>query len=100
MGVNLNAPLADLESHSPPVMIFSHGLAGNKHLYTYFLKEWASRGFIVIAIDHDETVFLPVTSYEDFIKKRKPQLKTRVHEINIVLDYLTDHKNKIDLFGI
>ncbi|OZJ03595.1 hypothetical protein BZG36_03031 [Bifiguratus adelaidae] len=35
-----------------PVMIFSHGLGGNRVIYTAFCTEMASHGFIVCAIEH------------------------------------------------
>lgn len=39
MGVELAAPIPD--GHYP-FIIFSHGLAAHKHMYSYLCKEWAS----------------------------------------------------------
>ncbi|KAI4722207.1 hypothetical protein E4T48_01555 [Aureobasidium sp. EXF-10727] len=49
-----NAPLlAPTTSNSRwPVMIFSHGLAGNRNLYSHVCGSMASYGLVVIAMDH------------------------------------------------
>jgi len=98
LGVNLNAPIAHVEEGKTPLILFSHGLAAHKHMYSAFLKEWASHGFIVAAVDHPESVFLPVIDELDFIQKRKPQLKDRRDAITRVLDFLYVEKNVQGLF--
>ncbi|KAL7748581.1 hypothetical protein RI367_005992 [Sorochytrium milnesiophthora] len=50
-------PAADGETASPqppkfPVMVFSHGLGGCKGSYSYFCGDYASRGFVVMAVEH------------------------------------------------
>jgi platelet-activating factor acetylhydrolase len=35
-----------------PVMVFSHGLAGNRKCYSQYCGEMASRGYIVAAMEH------------------------------------------------
>ena len=47
-----NAPLAEAPSgFKHPVIFFSHGLAGNRFLYSAFCGEMASRGYIVAAVE-------------------------------------------------
>ena len=49
-----NAPLltAPTSSKRWPVMMFSHGLAGNRNLYSHVCGSMASYGLVVIAMDH------------------------------------------------
>ncbi|MGZ7148831.1 alpha/beta hydrolase family protein [Bacillus sp. BC08] len=47
----MEAQLSDLEEHYP-VLIFSHGLSGFRNQNTFEVEELASRGYIVIGIDH------------------------------------------------
>ena len=35
-----------------PVIFFSHGLGGSRSLYTTYVEELASRGYVVVGIDH------------------------------------------------
>lgn len=37
-----------------PVLIFSHGLAGNRIIYSRFLSGIASHGFLVVAVEHTD----------------------------------------------
>ncbi|KAL3475461.1 platelet-activating factor acetylhydrolase, isoform II-domain-containing protein [Aspergillus californicus] len=50
----VDAPLLDSEKGSEvfPVTVFSHGMASSRTDYTYFLGELASRGHVIVAIEH------------------------------------------------
>jgi platelet-activating factor acetylhydrolase len=49
--VNHGAPLARLPT-GLPVIIFSHGLGGNRAVYSIICSELASHGYVVLAIEH------------------------------------------------
>eukprot|EP01025_Chloroclados_australasicus_P034875 TRINITY_DN3560_c1_g1_i1.p1 TRINITY_DN3560_c1_g1~~TRINITY_DN3560_c1_g1_i1.p1 ORF type:complete len:498 (+),score=38.24 TRINITY_DN3560_c1_g1_i1:120-1613(+) len=38
-----------------PVIVFSHGLGGNRNAYSFFCSEMASYGYVVVAIEHADT---------------------------------------------
>jgi platelet-activating factor acetylhydrolase len=38
--------------HQFPVLIFSHGMASSRNIYTHYLGDIASRGYVVAAIEH------------------------------------------------
>jgi len=77
----VGAPLA--ETQSPfPVIIFSHGLAGNRLSYSQFCGELASHGVIVAAIEHrDGSGIASVVRHVDRNSKTtEPQAKTKTSE--------------------
>ena len=59
------APLLSSETRNP-LIIFSHGLAGTRHTYTQYCSALASRGYIVLAVEHRDgsapAVTLPSTT--------------------------------------
>ena len=79
---------------------------------TIQMEELASRGYIVVSLDHtydaNVTVFLDVTtatfrSYlrdeateEEFWKVRLPQVNTRASDISFMIDKISEMKNKAD----
>lgn len=103
LGVNLNSKLAktDDDSHKFPVMVFSHGLAGHIHAYSIQIKEWVSHGYIVFSVDHDEDIFVPVKSheeYDEYVRLRAEQLAPRNEAITEVLNHIHDSKKVEEIF--
>lgn len=54
-----NARLRSPPSLSPsasssrwPLLVFSHGLGGGKHVYSQLSRYWASRGYVVLVLQH------------------------------------------------
>ncbi len=49
------APLATAGAF--PLIIVSHGYVGSRYLLTYLTENLASKGYVVVAIDHTESTF-------------------------------------------
>ena len=84
-----------------PVVIFSHGITGTRHLHQAMYEFLVSRGFIVIAPDHsfdaNLTIFpdghladyrSDITGHTDSVNVRKMQINTRAADISFILDQL------------
>jgi platelet-activating factor acetylhydrolase len=52
--VQAAAPLAAPPDAKLPVVVFSHGVAGNRFIYSHFLSRLASLGFVVLTIEHTD----------------------------------------------
>ena len=92
-----------------PVVIFSHGITGSRHLHQAFFEHLSSHGYIVIALDHSYdsnlTIFpdgriadyrSEITGHPDSINIRKSQIDTRTKDIVFILNQLTKvHQGKI-----
>jgi dienelactone hydrolase len=97
----LNAPLQK-EIKQVPLIIFSHGIYGFRFQNTAQFEALASRGYIVISLDHPFDATLTVfkdgsiadfrsgyegeLSEEEFWALRTPQLTTRVADIRFMID--------------
>lgn len=101
MGVNRDASVAEPDDkvNGWPVVILSHGLSANIHMYNFLIKEWVSHGFVVLSVDHEEKILGVFNSDEEFVRFRNEQLNTRKKVIKSVLDYISESKNVQNLFG-
>jgi len=93
-----------------PVVVFSHGITGTRHLHQAMYEFLVSRGFIVIAPDHsfdaNLTIFPDghladyrsnITGHTDSVNVRTMQMNTRVADISFILDQLVKiQSGKID----
>ncbi len=77
-----------------PVVLFSHGLGGSSRGYSYLGKQWAGRGYVVVAVQHpgsDESVWRgsadPAASMKQSANGRNFIL--RVQDIPAVIDQLS-----------
>ncbi|KAJ3070816.1 Platelet-activating factor acetylhydrolase [Podochytrium sp. JEL0797] len=94
-----NAPLVSKAQFPAkiPVVIFSHGLAGNQTMYAQLVSTLAARGFLVLAVEHREgsacasarnayTDSIPFTEPPpegpEAVQFRVTQLQQRVREVN------------------
>ena len=93
-----------------PIIIFSHGLGGNRTQNTANIESLASNGYIVYAIEHtfdaNITIFNDSTAYtykshlpddvgiEEFYNVRIPQITTRAKDVSFVIDQITLFKSQ------
>lgn len=95
LGVNLNAELAGLDKsdfndkNKYSLVIFSHGLGGNRLCYSIFAKWLASQGVIVLCSEHPDKS--PA--------KIKETLQIRYSLVKSILDSVYDKKTMNELFG-
>ena len=61
-------PLKSLEKF--PLIIVSHGYLGSRLLLTYLTENLASKGYIVVAIDHTESTFLDASGFPSTLLNR------------------------------
>ena len=101
-------------SRSPyPVLILSHGITGMRQIHTSLIEEFASHGYVVIALDHpydcNLTVFQDgttadyrsdITGHPDSVQIRRKQLNTRVGDIRFILDKLMELNTSSFLGGM
>ena len=83
-----------------PVLLFSHGITGSRHLHQVLFECLASHGYIVIAPDHSYdcnlTIFpnghiadyrSDITGHPDSVNIRKQQVDTRSRDIYFIIRY-------------
>ena len=85
-----------------PVVVFSHGITGSRHLHQALFEHLASHGYVVVALDHSYdcnlTIFpdgrtanyrSEITGHPDSIQIRNQQINTRTKDIGFVLNQIT-----------
>lgn len=53
-----------------PLVIVSHGYLGSRYLMTYLTENLASKGYVVVAIDHTESTFRDVGGFQSTLLNR------------------------------
>ena len=84
-----------------PVLIFSHGITGSRHLHQILFERLASRGYVVFAPDHSFDANLAIfpdgkiadyrseiTGHPDSILIREKQINTRAFDIGFIIDQI------------
>ena len=98
-----------------PIIIFSHGLGGNRTQNTINMESLASNGYVVFAIEHtydanitvfNDSTFIKSDSYlpddvnkEEFYNVRIPQIKTRADDVSFLIDQITFFKSQEHYIG-
>jgi predicted dienelactone hydrolase len=84
-----------VESSPAPIVLFSHGLGGSRHGSAYLGSHWATRGFVVVYVQHpgsDRSVWEGVPREDRMDTMRDAanlkNFRLRVNDILAVLDQL------------
>ncbi|KAK9687468.1 hypothetical protein K7432_014783 [Basidiobolus ranarum] len=104
---HLGAPIAH---YNPPVVLFSHGLGATRYLYTSLLSDIASRGYLVVSIDHpydagivefpDGKVIKGTVSRNKTDDEANKALNVRSQDVKFVLDQLNTSKIRKQIPGL
>ncbi|MEM6699500.1 MAG: alpha/beta fold hydrolase [Bacteroidota bacterium] len=78
------APLVSDTSY--PLIIVSHGYVGSRFLMTYLTENLASKGYIVVAIDHKESTFRDAAPFPS-------TLLNRSKDVLFILDQMAESKH-------
>lgn len=64
-----NAPI-EKNDGTFPLLIVSHGYVGSRYLMTYLTENLASKGYVVVAIDHTESTFRDASNFASTLLNR------------------------------
>ncbi len=58
-----------------PLVIVSHGYVGSRYLMTYLTENLASKGYLVVAIDHTESTFKDANAFQSTLLNRSKDIR-------------------------
>ena len=64
-----------------PLVVVSHGYVGSRFLMTYLTENLASKGYIVVAIDHTESTFKDAAGFQSTLLNRPKDILFVVNEV-------------------
>ena len=57
-----------------PLVVVSHGYVGSRYLMTYLTENLASKGYVVVAIDHTESTFADAAGFQSTLLNRSKDI--------------------------
>ncbi len=73
------APQASEEAF--PLIVVSHGYVGSRYLMTYLTENLASKGYIVVAIDHTDSTFKDANAFQSTLLNRAKDIRFVLNEM-------------------
>jgi len=64
-----------------PLIIVSHGYVGSRYIMTYLTENLASKGYIVVAIDHTESTFRDAGAFQSTLLNRSKDILFVLNEM-------------------
>ena len=73
------APKANGEPY--PLVVVSHGYVGSRYLMTYLTENLASKGYVVVAIDHTDSTFKDANAFQSTLLNRAKDIRFVLNEM-------------------
>ncbi|WP_373516734.1 alpha/beta hydrolase family protein [Pricia sp.] len=64
-----------------PLIIVSHGYVGSRYLMTYLTENMASKGYVVVAIDHTDSTFKDANAFQSTLLNRAKDIRFVLNEM-------------------
>lgn len=64
-----------------PLVVVSHGYVGSRYLMTYLTENLASKGYVVVAIDHTDSTFKDANAFHSTLLNRAKDIKFVINEM-------------------
>lgn len=64
-----------------PLIVVSHGYVGSRYLMTYLTENLASKGYVVVSIDHTDSTFKDANAFPSTLLNRAKDIKFVVNEM-------------------
>lgn len=84
-----------LKENVYPLVIVSHGYVGSRYLMTYLTENLASKGYVVVSIDHTDSTFKDANAFQSTLLNRSKDIRFVLNEI----ERLSATNSKDDLEG-
>ncbi len=91
-------PLGNSDKY--PLIIVSHGYVGSRYLLTYLTENLASKGYIVVALDHTESTFKDAAPFPSTLLNRSKDVLFIINEMAKLNEQKGFLKGKIDTENI
>lgn len=64
-----------------PLVVVSHGYVGSRYLMTYLTENLASKGYVVVAIDHTDSTFKDANAFQSTLLNRPKDIRFVLNEM-------------------
>ncbi len=64
-----------------PLVVVSHGYVGSRYLMTYLTENLASKGYVVVAIDHTDSTFKDASAFYSTLLNRSKDIRFVINEM-------------------
>ncbi len=64
-----------------PLVVVSHGYVGSRYLMTYLTEHLASKGYVVVAVDHTESTFKDAAGFQSTLLNRSKDILFIINEL-------------------
>lgn len=64
-----------------PLIVVSHGYVGSRYLMTYLTENLASKGYVVVAIDHTDSTFKDANAFQSTLLNRTKDIRFVLNEM-------------------